>query len=117
MKPEIKEHIDLVKAYGDQLYCKARAESPVDQKSWEKSSEKVLLNIIESARSLLAASEHSQAAPNICSEHCARDATRYRTLRNMPPGIRVQVHVGDGEWEDVCSGDELDKTLDNVRAI
>lgn len=45
------------------------------------------------------------------------DAARYRTLRAMPPGIRVQVHVGDGEWEDVCSGDELDKTFDSARTI
>jgi len=49
---EIKRHIELVKAYGDQLYCKARAENPVDQRSWSKSAEIVLTNIVASARAL-----------------------------------------------------------------
>ena len=44
------------------------------------------------------------------------DAARYRTLRAMPPGIRVQVHVGEGEWEEILSGDELDGAVDSVRA-
>lgn len=49
----IRRHIDLVKAYGDQLYCKASASGPIDKKSWSTSAEKVLTNIIASARALL----------------------------------------------------------------
>lgn len=50
----IREHIGLVKAYGDLLFCKASAISPTDKKSWSVSAEKVLANVVTSARALLA---------------------------------------------------------------
>lgn len=49
----LRDLIGLVKAYGDQLYCKASAQSPVDQKSWSASAEGVLSNIIARVRALL----------------------------------------------------------------
>lgn len=44
------------------------------------------------------------------------DAARYRTLRAMPPGMKILVQVAFGEWEEILSGDELDGTVDSVRA-
>ncbi|MFU2071114.1 hypothetical protein ACLQ9R_18700 [Bordetella hinzii] len=50
----VQHHIDMVKAYGDQLYCKASASNPTDKKSWSKSAETVLSNVAESYRAALA---------------------------------------------------------------
>ncbi|MEJ2922122.1 hypothetical protein, partial [Bordetella avium] len=50
----IQNHVDLVKAYGDQLYCKASASNPTDKQSWSKSAETVLSNIAKNYRAALA---------------------------------------------------------------
>lgn len=50
----VRKHIDLVKAYGDLLFCKASASNPTDAKSWGVAAERVLANVANSARAILA---------------------------------------------------------------
>lgn len=44
------------------------------------------------------------------------DATRYRFLRAMPPGIKILTQVAPGEWEEILSGEELDAYVREARA-
>lgn len=43
--------------------------------------------------------------------HNSADANRYRTLRAMPPGIKILTQVAPGELEEILSGDDLDAFL------
>jgi len=61
----IQHHLDLVKAYGDQLYCKASASNPTDKKSWSMSAETVLSNVAESYRAALASAPLAQPSAAI----------------------------------------------------
>ncbi|WP_137923910.1 hypothetical protein [Cupriavidus sp. 2SB] len=51
----LQDIVDRIKAYGDALYCKASATSPVDKNSWNRSAEGVLAGIADQLRVLLAA--------------------------------------------------------------
>lgn len=42
------------------------------------------------------------------------DAVRYQILRNHPHGIRICTWTEDG-WEEVFTGEDLDKVVDNLR--
>lgn len=51
----LQEIVDRIKAYGDSLYCKAAATSPVDKKSWNRSAENILTGISDQLRAMLPA--------------------------------------------------------------